>query len=77
MTLPLSFIEIILSSNDLNVRCESQVLMTAIKWINHQPSISVKDVADVFEHVRFPLVPHQMLLEVEANEQTLFSDTGK
>ena len=75
--LPLRYIKPILASDKLNVRCESEVLSAAIEWINHHESSSPKDLTDVMECIRLPLVPHKVLLDVEENQQELFTSAGE
>jgi len=55
------------SSPELNVAGEEQVLAAALGWLKHDPAERERYVAPLLSHVRLPLLPRDVLMQhVEA-----------
>lgn len=63
----------LLSSDDLNVSCETQVFMALTTWTRHDYESRKKHLSDLLSHVRLPLLSTQYLLD-QVEPSPLFRD---
>ncbi|XP_034840229.1 actin-binding protein IPP [Maniola hyperantus] len=61
LELPLQQLLTLLSSEQLKVDNEAQVLYPALKWLEHDPSSRRRHCFEVLSHVRLPLISPQVL----------------
>ncbi|CAK1552064.1 unnamed protein product [Leptosia nina] len=61
LELPLQQLVTLLSSEQLKVDSEAQVLYPALKWLEHDPATRRRHCFDVLNHVRLPLISPQIL----------------
>ncbi|KAG6457394.1 hypothetical protein O3G_MSEX010297 [Manduca sexta] len=61
LELPLPQLVTLLSSEQLRVDSEAQVLYPALRWLEHDPGCRRRHCFEVLAHVRLPLIPPQIL----------------
>ncbi|CAG4909893.1 unnamed protein product [Colias eurytheme] len=61
LELPLQQLVTLLSSEQLKVDNEAQVLYPALKWLEHDPATRRRHCFEVLSHVRLPLISPQVL----------------
>ncbi|XP_053625830.1 actin-binding protein IPP-like [Plodia interpunctella] len=69
LELPLPQLITLLSSEQLKVDSEAQVLYPALRWLEHDPSGRRRHCFEVLGHVRLPLISPQILDEAIKNVQ--------
>ncbi|XP_026757819.1 actin-binding protein IPP [Galleria mellonella] len=69
LELPLPQLITLLSSEQLKVDSEAQVLYPALRWLEHDPSCRRRHCFEVLSHIRLPLISPQILDEAIKNVQ--------
>ncbi|XP_063359433.1 actin-binding protein IPP [Cydia amplana] len=69
LDLPLSQLVTLLSSEQLKVESEAQVLYPALRWLEHDPACRRRHCFEVLSHIRLPLIAPQILDEAIKNVQ--------
>ncbi|KAJ2952769.1 hypothetical protein O0L34_g7129 [Tuta absoluta] len=71
LELPLPQLITLLSSEQLKVDSESQVLYPALRWLEHDPAGRRRHCFEVLSHVRLPLIAPEILDEAIKNVQDI------
>ncbi|XP_061712263.1 actin-binding protein IPP [Cydia pomonella] len=69
LDLPLPQLVTLLSSEQLKVESEAQVLYPALRWLEHDPACRRRHCFEVLSHIRLPLIAPQLLDEAIKNVQ--------
>ncbi|KAL4705149.1 hypothetical protein ACJJTC_018720 [Scirpophaga incertulas] len=69
LDLPLPQLITLLSSEQLKVDNEAQVLYPALRWLEHEPSCRRRHCFEVLSHIRLPLISSEVLDEAIKNVQ--------
>ncbi|CAH1646093.1 unnamed protein product [Spodoptera littoralis] len=69
LELPLPQLITLLSSEQLKVDSEAQVLYAALRWLEHEPACRRRHCFEVLSHVRLPLISPQVLDQAIKNVQ--------
>ncbi|EDO49110.1 predicted protein [Nematostella vectensis] len=64
----------LLSHDKLNVPSESAVFEAVMSWIKHDVESRKKDLANLLEHIRFPLLTRKFLIDTVAKEDLIMNE---
>ena len=67
LLLPVQQLIDIISSDEVNVRCEEQVFTAVMNWVRHSPADRKDQLPTILQHVRLPLVSPKFLVQVSSD----------
>lgn len=64
----------LISSDELNTPSEEHVYQAVINWLNYKEKDRIPFIADILQHVRFPLMKAETLIELKSQFSHIFED---